>query len=225
MWAAPDLRPRCSGRRSATLGGRAWSLAHSGDLATHYHQVDVGEQQEATARSPHSTVNDMLAIPVVTDRVYDVSEIISSLENTPRHSGPRRPLGGPEHRVLQDARHPQRRLDRGIGRHLDLLAAHRQLAPPRRRRPQSGHVYDRHMAVKLDGQNAGDLRTHRWHPAFGNWSPSSPHTTSSSSTDKSNLLATSSRSCTSGAESRDRGQTAVTTINLAQAPAMISAAT
>ena len=86
MWAAPDLMAQMLREKIAhPLAGASCAWVPSPTAATlhatHYHRVDVAEQQERLLGRHDKTIDDMLQIPVARDRVFDQGEITYELEN------------------------------------------------------------------------------------------------------------------------------------------------
>ena len=85
-------------------------------------------------------------------------------EQLPEHPGLRGAVGRSGGRLLEGARHQQRRADGGP-RHLpDLLPARRQLAAPSHRLRRAARRDARAHAAVVDEQNAGDPAYERWRP-------------------------------------------------------------
>jgi malate synthase len=86
MWTAPDLmadmlrekinHPR-AGANCAWVPSPTAATLH----ATHYHRVDVAEQQERLGGKARTTIDDLLAVPTSSDRAWSNAEIREELEN------------------------------------------------------------------------------------------------------------------------------------------------
>jgi malate synthase len=86
MWAAPDLMAQMLREKIGhPLAGAscAWVPSPTAAVlhATHYHRVNVSDQQEGLIGRHRRTIDDMLAIPVLTDRVLTDAEITDELDN------------------------------------------------------------------------------------------------------------------------------------------------
>jgi malate synthase len=86
MWAAPDLMAKMleekighplAGANCAWVPSPTAAVLH----ATHYHRVDVFEQQDRLAKEPIASIEDLLTIPVVSDPAWTEQERRRELEN------------------------------------------------------------------------------------------------------------------------------------------------
>ena len=137
MWAAPDLMADMLREQDCSpVGGCelcVGPVADGCDLhATHYHTVDVRQRQSEIAGSVGRQARGP---PLDPDRAPGGLEQRRSPggvgEQCSGDPGLCRPLGRPGHRMLEGARHPQRRAHGGQGNLSDLLPAHRQLVAAR----------------------------------------------------------------------------------------------
>ncbi|MDQ6696010.1 MAG: malate synthase G [Actinomycetota bacterium] len=86
MWAAPDLMAKMLAEKinHLTAGAScAWVPSPTAAVlhATHYHRVDVFEQQDRVADGPPASIEDLLTIPVVADAQWTAEERRREVEN------------------------------------------------------------------------------------------------------------------------------------------------
>ena len=102
--------------------------------ATHYHAVDVfARQDELRGASRSPALDALLTIPLADGRNWSPDEIARrARQQCPGHPRLCRALDRSGRRLLEGARHPRCRPDGGPRDAAHLLAAHGQLAAPRR---------------------------------------------------------------------------------------------
>jgi malate synthase len=86
MWAMPnEMAKMMASKISHPLAGANTAWVPSPTAATlhvmHYHQVNVAERQEALAKRPPASVDEILTIPLLGDRTLTEDEIQQELDN------------------------------------------------------------------------------------------------------------------------------------------------